>query len=258
MVPAERLTGVRDAMFIELLGLRPGSAAGPRRFCYVQAERLEALLTDPLSVELLRRELGDETPRSATPAENIAQLRRQAIRWSLAVGSPYFGLSVEEIVVMSAYRSLRFDGAPWRRCLVRPYTHEELLLAGRRWLRESALAPDGRLHPWRGRWLIGKHPVSQRTVALTFALEARRLRHELGWLACEADFAHETYLVCSLPTALAFIDADAKASRTQRVCTQSLEHPLRLHGLGLLLVDTDETFVVLAARARELLHSCRT
>ena len=238
-------------MFVELLGMRPEKAGGARRFCYVSAERLESLLAEPESVELLLRSLGDDAPSPASPVEKIARLRRQAIHWSLSLGSPYFGLSVEEIVVMTVYRSACFDGLPWKRCLVRPYTAEELMLAGRRWLRESGLLPDEALPPW-GRWLIARSPGTQRKVALTFALEARRLRHELGWLACEVDLAHETYLVCSLATALGFIDAEARASRTERVSAQAIEHPLRAQGLGLLLVDRDETFVGFPARYRHV------
>lgn len=245
-------------MLVELLGMRPESAAGASRACHVSRERLEALLADPELVGLLLRELNQgDTLSSPSPAEQMAQLRRLAIRCSLSADSPYFGLSVEEIVVMTAYRSPLFDGTPWKRFLVRPYTAEELMLAGRRWLREAGLVPDEALPPWR-RWLMARSPGTQRKVALTFALEARRLRHELGWLATEVDLAHETYVVCSLPTALAFIDTEAKTSRSERVHARALEHPLRALGLGLLLVDLEETFVALPARYRDVPQPCRT
>lgn len=238
-------------MFVELLGMRPGLRRGQQHFCYVSAERLEALLAERAVVDLLLTELGGAAPAAATPTESMSQLRRLAIHWSLSVGSPYWGLSVEEVVVICAYRCAALDGTPWKRFLTRAYTADELELAGRRWLREAALVPDGSVRPWRGRWQLGRNPQTERLVALTFAMEARRLQHELGWLTCEADFAHETYLVCSLPTALGFIDADARSSRTQRVSAQAIEHQLRTHGVGLLVVDKEHMFVALPARYRE-------
>jgi hypothetical protein len=234
-------------MFVELLGMRPGRGAA-QHFCYVGTERLEALLAEPSVVELLLTELGADAPAPTSPAESMSRLRRLAIHWSLSVGSPYSGLSVEEVVVMCAYRCAQLDGSPWTRFLTRVYTAGELELAGRRWLREAALVPDGSVRPWRGRWLLGQNPQTQQLVALTFAMEARRLQHELGWLTCEADFAHETYLVCSVPTTLGFIDADARSSRSQRVNAKAIEHQLRTHGVGLLVVDMHHTFVALPAR----------
>jgi hypothetical protein len=238
-------------MFVELLGMRSGSRAAAQHFCHVSAERLEALLAEPAVVELLLTELGCAPPAPGSPTEAMALLRRQAIHWSLSVGSPYSGLSVEEVVVMCAYRCTQLDGTPWKRFLTRVYTAGELELAARRWLREQALVPDGSVRPWRGRWLLGRHPQTEKLVALTFALEARRLHHELAWLAYEADFAHESYLVCSMPTALGFIDVDARASRTQRVDTRAIEHQLRTRGLGLLIVDMDRTWSALPPCYRE-------
>lgn len=236
------------------LGFSPSSSNPDRRHCYVRPAALDQLLETPRALELLAEELEvAPAPSALSLVEQLDAIRRRAIHLAVT-DSPVRGLSVEEITVVTAYGSPRFDHTPWKRELLRQPSLQELTLACRRWLsqRSSVIHTGKRLG--RPRWSMVGTSVSdpfapdQFIVAVTPIPDGETLAQQLEHLAAEANFAHEHYLACSPATALGYVHRHAHLTRPARWDSLVLDRELRSHGLGLLLLERDTVLLYLPAR----------
>lgn len=236
------------------LGFSPSTSNPERRHCYVRSGALDQLLETPGVLEILALELQAATaPATLSLVEQLESVRRRAIHLAVT-HSPVRGLSLEEIIVVTAYASSRFDHTAWKRELLRQPSQHELNHACEAWLlqRTSFITSGRRLG--KQRWpLVGctsTDPLSsqQFMLALSPFSDHQALRSELERLAAEASFAHEHYVACSPATALAFLDAEARATKPPRWDSLVLDRRLRTMGLGLLLVEREGVLLYLPAR----------
>jgi hypothetical protein len=236
------------------LGFSPSSSNPARRHCYVRPAAVDQLLESPGALELLAEELGVEPAFSALSLlEQLDAIRARAIHLAVT-HSPVRGLSIEEIIVVTAYASRRFDRSAWKRQLLRQPTQQELNHACEAWLMERSSSIFGGDRLGRPRWpMVGvrsSDPLEpdQFTVAVAPIADREALARELERLAAEATFAHEHYLACSPATALSYLDLQAHLTRPPRWDSLVLDRKLRTLGLGLLLVEPDNVLLYLPAR----------
>lgn len=236
------------------LGFSPSSSNPGRRHCYVGPSALDRLLETPGALELLAQELGVAiSPSGASLVELLESIRRRAIHLAVT-HSAVRGLSVEEIVIITAYASGHFDHTAWKRELLRRPSQHELTDACRTWLRQRArfIEPGSRLG--RARWpLVGCAASDLRSpeqfmIAVAPFTDPETLRNELSRLTNEASFAHEHYVACAPATALGYLHLQAHSQSPVRWDSLVLEHQLRGAGVGLLLVERDGVLIQLPAR----------
>jgi hypothetical protein len=215
---------------------------------------LDQLLETPGALELLAEEL-EVTPAPSTLSlvEQLDAIRGRAIHLAVT-HSPMRGLSVEEIIVLSAYASRRFDRTAWKRELLRQPSQQELSYACRAWLMQRSTTIHSGHRLGRPRWpMVGtssSDPLApdQFTVAVAPIANREALGVELERLGDEATFAHEHYVACSPATALGYIDLQAHLTRPPRWDSLVLDRKLRTLGLGLLLVEREGVLLYLPAR----------
>jgi hypothetical protein len=240
------------------LGFTPSSSNPDRRHCYVRPAALDQLLETPGALEALALELGaTSTPSALSLVEQLEHIRRRAIHLAVTP-SAVSGLSLEEIIVMTAYASPRFDGTAWKREVARQPSDQELYRVCERWLRQrSAVISTGR-QVGKPRWPLVGYSSSDRQARDQFSVgvapfsNATVLWSELDRLAGEADLANEHYVACSPATALAFIDLHARSTPTLRYDSLVLDRKLRTLGIGLLLVEPDGVLLYLPSRYQPL------
>jgi hypothetical protein len=240
------------------LGFSPSSSNPDRRHCYVRPAALDQLLETPGVLEELALELGaTSTPAAFSLVELLELIRRRAIHLAVTP-SPVCGLSLEEIIVMTAYASSRFDDTAWKRQLSRQPSDQELHRVCERWLLQRSAAISTGRRVGKPRWpLVGysspdRQARDQFSVGVAPFSNAVVLWSELDRLASEAHLANEHYVACSPATALAFIDLHAHSTRTLRYDSLVLDRRLRTLGLGLLLVEPDGILLYLPSRYQPL------
>jgi hypothetical protein len=145
------------------LGFSPSSSNPARRHCYVRPAALDQLLESLGALELLAEELGVEPALSTLSlVEQLDAIRGRAIHLAVT-HSPVRGLSIEEIIVVTAYASRRFDRSAWKRQLVRQPSQQELNQACEAWLMErSSRIFGGHCTAWAGhagRWSESGLPI---------------------------------------------------------------------------------------------------
>jgi hypothetical protein len=228
------------------------------RHCNGGTRARHQLLETPGALELLAEALGvAASPSALSLVELLESIRRRAIHLAVT-HSAVRGLSIEEVIVITAYSSSRFDHMTWKRELLRPTNQQDLTYACRAWLMQRArlIEPGSRLG--RARWpLVGcaSHDVrspEQFMVAVAPFSDCEALDRELKHLAAEANFAHEHYVACSPATALAYVRLHAHFSTPVRWDSLVLDRKLRAAGVGLLLVERDGILLYVPARY----HSC--
>lgn len=240
------------------LGFSPSSSNPDRRHCYVRAAALDQLLETPGVLEALALELGAiPNPSTLSLVEQLEHIRRRAIHLAVTQ-SPMRGLSLEEIVVLTAYTSALFEHTAWKKELARQPSDQELNRVCERWLRQRAAVVGSGRHAGKPRWpLVGYSSPDRETrdqfiVAVAPASNAAALYSDLDRLASEATFANEHYVACSAATALAFVDFHARSSAPRRYDSLVLDRRLRTLGLGLLLVEPDGVLLYLPSRYQPL------
>jgi len=236
------------------LGFSPSSSNPDRRHCYVRPGALDQLLETPGALELLAEELGvGPALADLSLVEQLDAIRARAIHLAVT-HSPVRGLSIEEIIVLTAYASRRFDRSAWKRRLLQRPSQQELNHACQAWLLQRSRCIFGGHRLGRPRWpMVGAgspEPLApdQFTVAVAPIADRDVLAGELERLASEANFAHEHYLACSPSTALAYLDLEAHLTRPPRWDSLVLDRKLRTFGLGLLLVEPEGVLLYLPAR----------
>jgi len=235
------------------LGFSPSASNPKRRHCYVEPRGLEQLLETPGALELLGEELGVAEGRAVSLVELLEEIRRRAIHLAVT-HSEFRGLSVEEILVLAAYRSSRFDHMAWKRELRRVPGPQELHHACHAWLKQRArvIGAGGRFG--RPRWpLVGCASADSRSpeqfvVAVAPFADGESLAADLEGLSSDAHFAHEHYLACAPAVALGYIALQARATLPTRWDSLVLERKLRGAGIGLLLVERDGVSLYVPAR----------
>jgi hypothetical protein len=249
-----RLRGV-SMLFHRLgLGFSPSTSNPDRRHCYVRPGALDQLLETPGVLELLAEELGAApAPATLSLVEQLESIRRRAIHLAVT-HSPVRGLSLEEIIVVTAYASSRFDHTAWKRELVRQPNPAEVSHACQAWLMQRASSINTGRRFGKPRWpLVGCTATDALTsdpfmVAVAPFADHRTLHSELERLASEAGFAHEHYVACSPATALAYLHLQAHSTKPPRWDSMVLDRRLRTLGLGLLLLERDGVLLYLPAR----------
>lgn len=108
-----------------------------QRHCYARASALDQLLAAPGSVELLLLELTGEPCPPGSVIEQLTRLKRQGIHLSVTRG-PFYGLSLEEILVLCAYSSPHFAHSAFRRELLAEPSAAVLSDLCRTWLLQRA------------------------------------------------------------------------------------------------------------------------
>ncbi len=236
------------------LGFSSSSSNLDRRHCYVRAAALDQLLETPGALDELAEQLGvTPAPSRLSLVEQLDAIRARAIHLAVT-HSPVRGLSVEEIIVLTAYASRRFDSSSWKRELMRQPNQQALHSACEAWLlqRSSTIHSGHRLGrpswPMVGATLSDPRSPNQFTVAVAPIADPQVLGLELERLASEATFAHEHYLACSPATALGYLDLQAHQTRPERWDSLVLDRRLRTFGLGLLLVELGGVLLYLPAR----------
>ncbi|HYQ15109.1 MAG TPA: hypothetical protein VEQ58_05120 [Polyangiaceae bacterium] len=234
-------------------GFAASTSSSAQRHCYVRSTAIEQLLETPGAIELLAAELGVESRLSGlTAADQLDALRRRAIHLAVTT-SPFQNLSLEEIVVVTAYAAASFDGTAWKRELRRQpsqYDLERITLA---WLRERAVCVGSGSQLGRARWpLVGSSSAQlereqQFVVAGAPLSNHQALEAQLEHLGREANFANEHYIACSPATALAFLEARAGETLPPRWDPLALDRELRTLGLGLLLIEAAGAVLYLPA-----------
>jgi hypothetical protein len=236
------------------LGFAPSSSNPERRHCYVRSVALDQLLETPGALDLLAEELDvASAPAALSLVEQLDSIRRRAIHLAVT-HSPVCGLSVEEIAVVTAYTSRRFDHLAWKRELLHQPSEHDLNLACKAWLleRSTVICSGHQLgHPdWS---MVGGVASDQATPApFTIAVapihDPDTLDLRLEHLGSDANFAHEHYLACSPATALGYLYRHAHRTRPARWDPLVLDRRLRTLGLGLLLVEREGVLLYLPAR----------
>src|SRR5688572_4813671 len=138
------------------LGFSPSSSNPDRRHCYVRPTALDQLLETPGVLEELALELGaTATPSAFSLVELLEHIRRRAIHLAVTPSS-VCGLSLEEIVVMTAYTSPRFAHTAWKRQVARQPSEQELHRVCERWLLQRAAVISPGREVGKPRWpLVG-------------------------------------------------------------------------------------------------------
>lgn len=216
------------------------------RYCYVRGTALDRLLAEPGALELLLGELTGTAPEPADPAELQSQLRRAAIHLSVTA-SAFYGLSLEEIVVLTAFTSPRFAFTTFQRELSRERTHEGLEGTCRRWLTARSTSVESGARYGVPRWPLVGHATGFAIAVAPFD-DPAELDSALSTLASQTGFAHEHYIACTPSTALRLLWREASASATTRWDPFVLDRRLRSLELGLLLVEDEEVSIYLPAR----------
>jgi hypothetical protein len=224
----------------------------------VRPEALDQLLETPGVLEALALELGaTSNPSAFSLVELLEHLRRRAIHLAVTP-SPWCGLSLEELTVMTAYTSPHFDHTQWKRQITRQPSEQELHRVCERWLlQRSAVISSGR-RVGKPRWPLVGHSSpdlgarDQFSVAVAPFSNPVVLWSELDRLASEAGLANEHYVACSPATALAFIDLHAHSTPQLRYDSLVLDRKLRTLGIGLLLVEPDGVLLYLPSRYQPL------
>ncbi|HYP90053.1 MAG TPA: hypothetical protein VEQ59_17910 [Polyangiaceae bacterium] len=242
-------------MFLQRLGrgFAPSSSNLEHRHCYVRSTAIEQLLETPGAIELLADELGVMPGLASLSAlDQLGALRRRAIHLAVTA-SPFHNLSLEEIVVVTAYAAASFDGTEWKRELRRQPSQQEIDRAGLAWLLERAAYVSNGSDWGRARWpLVGSSSpdpeLNQFVVAVAPISNHRTLSAQLENLGGEADFANEHYIACSPATALAFLEARARQTVPPRWDPHALDRELRTLGVGLLLLEAERLVLFLPAR----------
>lgn len=240
------------------VGFSLGSSLPERRHCYVRAGTFQALLETPGAVELLLDLLGseEEPPRleRGSRDQQIRLLRQRAIHLAVQPGSPFHGLSIEEILVVSAYTSAWFDKTAWKRDVSRHPDETELNALCREWLRARVAVIRSGQQLGRPHWrLLGyasaDYIVPEQLVsAIAPCTSGQMLDADLHQLARDSTFAHEVYLACSPATALDYLQLRAQSGRPLRWDTSVLDRRLRHLGFGLLLVEREDVALCIPAR----------
>jgi hypothetical protein len=221
--------------------------------CYVRSSALDQLLNTPGVLQLLLDELGEEGPSSAGVVDQIERLKRSLIHLSVTA-SAFRGLSLQEIVVLCAYSSERFDHTAWKHELLARVAPDAIVAACRSWLRERATAVvTGEMFGLTHWALVGHSPSEQQPadrfiVGVAPMADARSLELGLAPLAGEAGFGHEHYVACTPATALEYLRRQATAEPSNRWDAFALDRRLRSLGIGLLLVDRQSVVMCLPAR----------
>jgi hypothetical protein len=233
----------------------PFSQAG-RRHCYVKNSAVDQLLDAPGVLELLLEELSGEPSRSCSRLDGLVRLKRCATRLSLTP-TAFHGLSLEEMVVLAAFASERFDHTDWKRELLELPSERELSSRCQAWLVERTDAVSSGASFGAARWSLVGHsppaaPASRHfVVAVTPIADAAALEREPPLLASEACFAHEHYVACTPATALDYLARSAGSGRLRRWDPFTLDRRLGVLGLGLLLVERAGVALYLPARYQD-------
>jgi len=201
----------------------------------------------------LLEELTGQSVNQGSAVEQMARLKRHVIHLSVTPSS-FHGLSLEEIVVLTAYTSPRLQHSGFTRALnVEPNT-AELRAVCERWLSQRASVVATGHSVGLRRWpLVGYSPEDQPAssrfvVGLAPFSHPATLDRELGQLAGEATFGHEHYVACSPGTALAYLRQAAEERTPLRWDPFVLDRRLRSLGLGLLLVEGQNVALYMPAR----------
>lgn len=235
------------------LGFSASVSHAAQRYCYARASSLDQLLASPGCVELLLQELTGEPCPPGSVTEQLARLKRHAIHLSVT-RTPFYGLSLEEIVVLCAYTSPHFEHSSFRHQLLAEPSAAVLTDLCRTWLQQRASHLCSGEELGARRWpLIGHTPregdaASLFTVGVAPIAHATFLDRELPGLGLESGFAHEHYLACTPATALDYVRRSAAVGSAVRWDPFALDRRLRSLGLGLLLVEGREVTVYLPAR----------
>lgn len=235
------------------LGFSASISRPSQRHCYARAAALDQLLATPGALDLLHEELTGAPCEPCSVTEQLARLKRQAIHLSVT-HSAFYGLSLEEIIVLCAYDSPRFAGSPFRDQLRHEPDSQEVWDLCRAWLRERTTSIRHGEELGVPRWaLVGHSPAAageaaRFTVAVAPALRASALDQELPALGAQSGFAHEHYVACTPATALDYVRRAATAGAAVRWDPFALDRRLRTLGLGLLLVEEGQVVMYLPAR----------
>jgi hypothetical protein len=239
------------------LGFSSPHSKPDQRYCYVHAGALQRLLETPGALELLLEELGEPAnPGRLSLVEQLACLRQRAIHLAVTA-SPFKGLSLEEIVVLSAYSSDRFNHTAWKREITRQPSEHELTLACHSWLKKRVDEVIDGQHLGKPHWPLvgfGRDAGAAGPSAPPFVLgvapicDVSRLQRGLEPLAFEVGFAHEHYVACAPATALQYLSRHAASGGSLGWDAFVLDRRLRSLGLGLLLVEHAEVMLYLPAR----------
>jgi hypothetical protein len=245
-------------MFKKLgLGFSSSHSKPDQRYAYVHGSALQRLLETPGALELLLEELGEQAdPGRLSLAEQLACLRQRAIHLAVTA-SPFKGLSLEEIVVLSAYSSDRFNHTGWKREITRQPSEHELTLACHAWLRKRVEEVIDGQQLGKPHWpLVGFAPPPANVVpsdppfvlGVAPIFGASSLQRGLELLAFETGFAHEHYVACAPATALEYLRRHASSGGSLSWDAFVLDRKLRSLGLGLLLVERSDVVLYLPAR----------
>lgn len=219
-----------------------GASGEVRRCCYLPLDLLDAFIKEPGVVEQLASELGAEQPASSSTQARLLAIRRRAVHLSVSASS-YFGLSVEEIIILTALRSPSFEHTSLARELHREVYHEELALQCASWLERDGHEVFRNVDVGRVRWdlvgrsasatLLGDPMLATVTLVPDVPSMGRLLTHR----SSEVAFAHGAYVACTPATALRYLFE--RRSQSSEACwdVTALDRQLRSIGMGLLLAD---------------------
>jgi hypothetical protein len=235
-----------------VLGISSAPSSPAQRHCYISAHSLEQFLAAPGVLDGLLSELQGEEATAAPFAAQLARVQRSAIHLSVT-RSRFHGLSLEEIVVLTAYTSELFSHTLWKRQLLREPRPEALAATCQSWVSQRARVVCGGRSVGKACWpLIGISPADLATSPFVIAVApvsgAPALERELPSLAQELGFAHEHYLACTPATALDYLARAAKTEAGLRWDPFALDRRLRTLGIGLLLVEPEGVLLYLPAR----------
>jgi hypothetical protein len=234
------------------LGISSAPSSPAQRHCYISARSLEQLLAAPGVLDGLLSELQADAAPPAPFAAQLARVQRSAIHLSVT-RSRFHGLSLEEIVVLTAYASDRFAQTLWKRQLLREPRPEALTATCQSWVSQRARVVCGGRTVGKACWpLIGISPAdlaaSPFVIAVAPMSGADALERELPALAQELGFAHEHYVACTPATALDYLARASKTEAGLRWDPFALDRRLRTLGIGLLLVEPEGVLLYLPAR----------
>jgi hypothetical protein len=224
-----------------------------QRHCYVRSSALDQLLDTPGVLQLLLEELAEQGPPSSSVLDQLSQLKRHLIHLSVTP-SAFRGLSLQEIVVLCAYDSERFNHTAWKHELLAQPSAEAFGAACRSWLRERARTIAAGSSLGLSHWpLVGysaNEPQSPHRFIVGVApmVDATALERGLTLVGREVGFGHEHYVACTPATALEFVRRSAIAEASSGWDAFALDRRLRSLGLGLLLVEGQRVELCLPAR----------
>lgn len=239
------------------LGFSASPSKSTQRHCYVKGSALDALMDTPGVLDILLEELTGQSVNQTSVVEQMARLKRHVIHLSVTPSS-FHGLSLEEIVVLTAYTSPRLQHSVFTRAFNTESNTAELRAVCERWLSQRATVVATGHSVGLRRWpLVGYSPEPRGTekpasarfvVGLAPFSHPATLERELGQLAGEATFGHEHYVACSPGTALAYLRQAAEERSPVRWDPFVLDRRLRSLGLGLLLVEGQNIALYMPAR----------